>query len=153
MEDFANFVVPGIYLGDIGSLKSLAKCEEEEQKDWVVVSLLEERESKDVTFPEYVEERILLNVPDDPDYNILEYAHAVYKFIDESLEKDKTILIHCAAGISRSPTVLAYYLMVSRGINVGDALDIIRLARPTIGPNYGFRTQLESVCIKLSITN
>ena len=42
----------------------------------------------------------------------------------------KKILIHCAAGMGRTGTVLAAYLIMSRGMKVSEALSYIRKLRP-----------------------
>lgn len=54
-------------------------------------------------------------------------------FIDEAL-KNGGVLVHCGAGIDRSPTVVMLYLHRRRGIKVDEAVKIIqqkrRIARP-----------------------
>lgn len=50
----------------------------------------------------------------------------------------KRVLIHCAAGVSRSTTVLTAWLMKSFGMPFDDALRLIRLKRPIVNPNHGF---------------
>ncbi|KAI6661397.1 Dual specificity protein phosphatase 2 [Oopsacas minuta] len=52
------------------------------------------------------------------------------------------ILVHCNAGISRSATVCAAYLMKSQGISMDDALKIIKDKRRCIAPNFGFMLKL-----------
>ncbi|KDN53136.1 hypothetical protein K437DRAFT_289675 [Tilletiaria anomala UBC 951] len=54
-----------------------------------------------------------------------------------------TVLVHCQAGISRSATLVAAYLMWRRGISTSAALELIRARRPQADPNSGFVAQLE----------
>ena len=51
------------------------------------------------------------------------------------------VLVHCANGISRSPTVVAAYLMHTKNLRAAEALDYIS-ARRHVNPNQGFRDQL-----------
>lgn len=52
------------------------------------------------------------------------------------------ILIHCAAGISRSSTIAIAYLSELTGITHQEAYDMIKVKRPMIRPNEGFRKLL-----------
>ena len=50
------------------------------------------------------------------------------------------ILVHCIAGVSRSATVILYYLMTrtSMDLNLAQALRMVRQVRPIVSPNHGF---------------
>jgi len=50
-------------------------------------------------------------------------------------ENGHTILVHCAAGISRSPTILASFMHYAGISDFYAALDQIRLDRPNVSPN------------------
>lgn len=52
------------------------------------------------------------------------------------------VLIHCWAGISRSVSVVCYYLMVTRGLSYNEALAFVRSKREIACPNSGFADQL-----------
>ncbi len=54
----------------------------------------------------------------------------------------KNILIHCAAGISRSASFTIAYFMRERKIGFQAALEYVRSKRKCIHPNSGFRAQL-----------
>jgi atypical dual specificity phosphatase len=55
------------------------------------------------------------------------------------------ILVHCSAGISRSPTVVVGYLMKRRGMRLVEALGLVIRARPQVTPNPGFLLQLKKM--------
>ncbi|CAG8505705.1 11235_t:CDS:2, partial [Diversispora eburnea] len=93
-------------------------------------------------FPEsYVYKVIHVN---DYEYvNIMEHFDNTYKFIQQALEEENgNILVHCQAGISRSPSVLIAYIMRSRQISFDKALEFVKKQRPVTCPNQGFRNQL-----------
>ncbi|KAG2490222.1 hypothetical protein HYH03_011347 [Edaphochlamys debaryana] len=52
------------------------------------------------------------------------------------------VLVHCQAGVSRSPTVVIGWLMHSRGLSADDATALVRRRRPCADPNEGFAAQL-----------
>jgi hypothetical protein len=87
--------------------------------------------------------RIMLS--DEPESNILAEFDNCFEFIEKALNYNATsaILVHCQAGISRSPTIVCAYLMRRHGWTVEAALGHIRAVR-NIGPNFGFRLQLKS---------
>ena len=77
------------------------------------------------------------------------------KFIDDCIENDGRILIHCYHGVSRSATILAAYLLkcgiddnketqeISEFSCVDSVLSFMKSKRPIICPNEGFTLQLK----------
>ena len=59
------------------------------------------------------------------------------------------ILVHCSAGISRSPMVVAAYLMKRKGMTLRAALGQIVRVRPQILPNARFLRQLREMEVEL----
>lgn len=70
-------------------------------------------------------------------------------FIDEARKNDCNILIHCNAGISRSPTIAIAYLMKYERLYLQDAYNFVKRCRPQISPNLNFMGQLVSYENKL----
>ena len=50
--------------------------------------------------------------------------------IKETISRDGKILIHCAAGLGRTGTVLAAYLIKEEGFDVDSAVEYVRRRRP-----------------------
>jgi len=79
-----------------------------------------------------------IKLDDMPTEPIKKYFNQTYDFI----KRDKTV-VHCAAGISRSATIVAAYLMRKYGLTRDKALAHIFDRRPIINPNSGFKEQLK----------
>lgn len=79
-----------------------------------------------------------VNIEDDRSVNILQEFENTNKFIDGG----GGVLVHCEGGVSRSPSIVAAYMMWKFGYSPMEALSIIGKHR-YIEPNVGFRTQLD----------
>ncbi|XP_013410303.1 dual specificity protein phosphatase 12 [Lingula anatina] len=77
---------------------------------------------------------------DDPETDLLSYFEECIQFIEDGV-KMGGVLVHCAAGVSRSATITAAYLMRKHNIGVEEALGKIEEKRH-VGPNPGFMQQL-----------
>lgn len=88
-------------------------------------------------------EQLELIVDDTPDSDMSSFFAQAHEFIEKQNKTNKGILVHCFAGLSRSATVVASYLMKYRGMRRDDAIAFIKKARPSIHPNDGFMLQLQ----------
>ena len=78
-------------------------------------------------------------VNDFPMENIAQYFEEAYEFI----EKGEKVFVHCAAGISRSASIVISYFMKKNNMTFEDAHDFVKSKRPVIYPNGGFINQLK----------
>lgn len=65
-----------------------------------------------------------------------------FHFIESALETKNNILIHCMAGISRSVSVIIYYLIKKYRLTYQNSLDFLRSKRKICNPNPSFKFQL-----------
>ena len=52
------------------------------------------------------------------------------------------VLVHCQAGVSRSPTLVVAYLMARYGRPMMDTFGVVKERRPIVAPNFNFMGQL-----------
>ncbi|TFK25308.1 phosphatases II [Coprinopsis marcescibilis] len=129
-------VIPGLWLGSLSSAQNTENLRKKGIRS--VVSVLRGRLRIEQTMIRYQ-----ISLDDTPDADILAHFIPAINFITHQLGKGYKVLVHCHAGISRSTTIVAAYLMLTRRLTVDAALDIIREARSIIDPNEGFLKQLE----------
>lgn len=60
-------------------------------------------------------------------------------------QQERRVLIHCAGGVSRSPSFAIAYLMRQKGLTFPQAYQHVRSVRSCILPNPGFEQQLREL--------
>ncbi|KAM9060968.1 dual specificity protein phosphatase 5 [Sarcophilus harrisii] len=81
-------------------------------------------------------------VEDNHTADISSHFQEAIDFIDCVRRTGGKILVHCEAGISRSPTICMAYLMKTKKFRLEEAFDYIKQRRSMISPNFGFMGQL-----------
>lgn len=105
-------------------------------------------------FKPHGQNHLKLDCQDTEISQISKFFEISYQFIDACLAQKEKVYIHCQQGISRSATLLAYYLL--RNMNkseydnckitdVDSCLEFIRSKRPLVNPNRGFVKTLEKL--------
>ena len=74
--------------------------------------------------------------------NLKSHFDEAIEFIRHAKQTKSKVLVHCQAGISRSPTLVIAYLMKEYGKTMDDAYSMVRKKRPIIAPNLIFMSQL-----------
>jgi len=70
------------------------------------------------------------------------HFESVHSFIMGARKAGGKVLVHCAAGISRSATMATAHLMAADKVTFDRALEKVSKARPLVCPNSSFRLQL-----------
>lgn len=85
--------------------------------------------------------------PNASDKMLREVLPQAMRFLDKYLHPEapsnKRVLCHCAAGISRSATVVIAWMMKTYGMSKDKALQFVKSRRPIINPNSGFMKTLD----------
>ena len=79
---------------------------------------------------------------DNGSQNIKQYFDEAFLFIDAAKKSGGSVLIHCQAGVSRSPTIAIAYLIKYFSMKMLDAYQYIKIRRSIISPNLNFMGQL-----------
>jgi protein-tyrosine phosphatase len=151
-----SMINTGIFIGNahsvIGNYATKEKDLLEEMNVKVVISALTEEEYEDYMiakedFPDIDWHRLVID--DDQDERISEHFFKVHSIIKEALIDNKNVVVHCAAGMSRSPTLVIAYLMIENRWGFEETINFVRKKRPIVEPNIGFVKQLKGLEFKL----
>lgn len=83
---------------------------------------------------------------DLPETNICHVLREVcIPFLNYCLRNGLNVLVHCNAGVSRSPAIVVGYLVVVKNYSYTDAYNLVKSARNCISPNQGFVKALKSL--------
>lgn len=95
-----------------------------------------------------------IHIADSPTSDIRPYLDTSFDIIQHCIRNKIGILIHCWAGVSRSASIILYYLVKSMVIHeniryvkdlynaVERAMKYFRSIRRQVDPNYGFLNQI-----------
>ena len=73
-------------------------------------------------------------------------------FVEEARSRSMPVLVHCFAGVSRSPAVVIAYLMATKGWDLEEAHEYVKERRAIIKPNSSFIKQLVQWEVELQST-
>ena len=132
-SDPMNYIIDNIYLGDRFAAANLENLKK--NNITTVVNCAREVVSN-YTDIRYIE----LSLEDYEDEKIFPKFEVAYKFIKKHPENN--ILVHCAAGMSRSASVVIYYLMKEYKWDFETCLNYTKERRPVVSLNPGYEQQL-----------
>ena len=132
-DDPMNYIIDNIYLGgnDAASDENYLK----QYNITTVINCAEEIVSvyKDIKLLE-------LNLYDSFNQPLFPKFEVAYKFIKKNSKNN--ILIHCALGVSRSASLVAFYMMKEKGWDYDTCYNYMKERRPIVNPNSNFVEQL-----------
>lgn len=87
------------------------------------------------------------DIVDDEDEaeKMIPILHEGTDFIHAALTSGGVVLVHCAAGASRSATIVLAYLLIHAGYTLFNAFDLLHSRRRATWPNDGFMASLISL--------
>ncbi|XP_071375076.1 dual specificity protein phosphatase 16 [Centroberyx affinis] len=102
--------------------------------------------------PSFLPRSRYLRIPIDDSLrdDLLPWIPQALRFIDAAMSSGASVLVHCAAGISRSPALAVAYIMYSLGMDLDHAYRFVKERRPSISPNFNFLGQLQHFQATLS---
>ena len=130
-----NKITEKIYLGDITAAQDVKTLKQ--NKITRVLSLVGYISPK-YDMADNIEQK-LFDINDFANENIYRIFKDALTFIDQSTQ---CILVHCAAGVSRSATIVIAYIMWKNKKKFEDALKFVQSKR-MVFPNCGFQEQLK----------
>ncbi|EHK20502.1 uncharacterized protein TRIVIDRAFT_192739 [Trichoderma virens Gv29-8] len=136
---------PSVFIGPVSAASSIQLLETNSISH--VLSIGASPSSK---VPGVVYDRV--SITDSPSSSIVKICDTACDIIETSLQSNNgsgRILVHCSAGISRSPAVVAAYLMKHHDMSLRAALGRIVRARPQASPNPGFLRELKDLELQL----
>lgn len=79
---------------------------------------------------------------DEPTSRLDYFLHRAIEWIDAACKANVPALVHCHAGMSRSPAIVIGYLMLTKPMSLDDAVNNVQRIRPVVNLNPGFYKQL-----------
>jgi len=144
LTSLPNQLIPGLFIGDweaahnSGALQALQIGH--------VLSICDDTPTIDKDLFDHV----YLDLQDSGQVQISSNFAECFEFISRHKTTGKGVLVHCAAGVSRSATVCIAYIMKEQRLSLKETLVRVRKVRPIISPNFGFMAQLEAFEATLS---
>lgn len=133
----ASEIVDGIWLGDAGDAMDIDTLNEHG-----IDSIINCAEKHTLTCAEYYPfgwRYLGLECDDSANYDIIgKHIDEFTDFMDECVVNKHKVLVHCAAGINRSATLLIAYLVRRREMCLIDAISLCFQKRPIILTNEAF---------------
>ena len=80
---------------------------------------------------------------DEEEEVLLTHFPQTNRWIGDSINAKRSVLVHCQAGVSRSATIVCAYIMQKLNKNAEEAIAFVRSRRRWVSPNHGFVAQLE----------
>jgi dual specificity phosphatase 12 len=148
-DDEARFVscsriIPELYLGNVVASYHIPTLQAHDIS--AVVSLIEDRNPR-WELPEYcalipAENHLIVPAGDTDTQDLLVHLSRICDFIDAQHDAGRRVLVHCIAGVSRSPTVVVAYLMRKWRKDLSKTIKYVMGKRNEVWPSPNFMEQL-----------
>lgn len=132
-----SHIFKNIYLGSLKDAKDNNFIKNNNIK--IIIWLSDEKEksfhSNKINFFNFKVEDVIFE-----SNKLFNLCRVIYNILDNNTDN---IFIHCTEGVSRSPTVVLYYLMRKYNLKFQEALKIVKEKRNVVNPNIGFQNILK----------
>lgn len=124
-------IINNLYLGNVDTAKDIMLLQKHGIKAIINIS------AGAIHFPsEFI--YLKVHLLDKSDSKITDHINTVINFINDNIQKGG-VLVHCKAGMSRSPSFIFAYLMHSEmKMEADTALKLLKEKRPEIRPKKEF---------------
>lgn len=141
----ANSIIDDLYLGSIDSVMDKTKLNE-----LGVTHIISAIAGFIPPYPEKFK-YLVVDALDSELSDLTECFDPCVEFIDNAVESNGKVLIHCMAGRSRSASIVCAYLVNKFGMDVDSAVKSMQSQRNIVQPNPSFMKQLklyQEICRK-----
>lgn len=136
-------IIPGrLFLGDYDDVRD----EEFLNKNKILTIICVARELTIKTNDMFVE---IYHFPID-DYSSSN-IHEYFDTIADLIKLKKNVLVHCLAGVNRSPTIVMAFLIKYQGMSPNEAFSYVKQLRDEIDPDPEFMKHLEKYYSTLTL--
>ena len=123
-----------LYYGDM----KLALKDEELSKLGIKAIICLLPKEKQITHDNNKFKVLNINTRDFITCSLNDWAEQTSNFIEENINNNKPVYVHCAFGISRSTSCILHYLMTKKNMNLKDSFNFVRSKRQVASPTIGF---------------
>jgi hypothetical protein len=95
----------------------------------------------------------IYHINDDSWTDISKHFESAIGFIENAINNNGKVLVHCKEGVSRSVTMVMVYIIYKERISPSAALDMIKKIRSKVQPNKGFMRHLQEYYEKIIKNN
>jgi len=138
MQEYSSMdnIIPGLFLGDMEASENLELLHKHNITHIIVAgNLLTKHYPTEYTYHQ-------LEVEDAEHEDMISHFRVCIDFIEKAIENKGNIFVHCAAGISRSPTIVIAYLMFKNRWDYDTTYKFTKRKRWIVLPNPAFQEQL-----------
>jgi protein-tyrosine phosphatase len=132
-----SFICDNIFLGSLDDVKNIKFIKSNNIK--TIIWLSDDKEqsfhSNKIKFFNFKVEDVITE-----SNRIFNLCRIIYNILDT---ESGNIFVHCTEGVSRSPTIVIYYLMRKYDISFQKALEKVKDKRNIVNPNIGFQNILK----------
>ncbi|XP_063440142.1 dual specificity protein phosphatase 22-B-like [Mytilus trossulus] len=135
MGNGMNKVLPGLFVGNFRDAKDRQQLADNNITHILAIHDQAKKLHED-------KEYLCIVASDNSQQELIQFFPECIEFIHNARLNNGGVLVHCLAGVSRSVTITAAYIMTVTPLGWREAVNSIRGVRDLANPNFGFQKQL-----------